>query len=84
MAGGGVALVGLTLIPLVRPALRLMSQQTPREARHTGTPGKEVIPVDLWRYRVVQELLIDGIISNLTGMFDTLNTKVGEIAGRWV
>ena len=26
-------------------------------------------------------LLIDGIISNLTGMFDTLNTKVGEIAG---
>ena len=28
-----------------------------------------------------QELLIDGIISNLTGMFDTLNTKVGEIAG---
>lgn len=28
-----------------------------------------------------QELLIDGIIANLTGMFDTLNTKVGEIAG---
>ena len=28
-----------------------------------------------------RELLIDGIISNLTGMFDTLNTKVGEIAG---
>ncbi len=28
-----------------------------------------------------EELLIDGIISNLTGMFDTLNTKVGEIAG---
>lgn len=28
-----------------------------------------------------QGLLIDGIISNLTGMFDTLNTKVGEIAG---
>ena len=28
-----------------------------------------------------QELLIDGIISNLTGMFDTLNAKVGEIAG---
>ena len=28
-----------------------------------------------------QELLIDGIISNLTGMFDTLNTKVSEIAG---
>ena len=29
-----------------------------------------------------KELLIDGIISNLTGMFDTLNTKVGEIAGK--
>lgn len=28
-----------------------------------------------------KKLLIDGIISNLTGMFDTLNTKVGEIAG---
>ena len=28
-----------------------------------------------------KELLIDGITSNLTGMFDTLNTKVGEIAG---
>ena len=28
-----------------------------------------------------KELLIDGIISNLPGMFDTLNTKVGEIAG---
>ena len=26
----------------------------------------------------LQELLIDGIISNLTGMFDTLNTKVGD------
>lgn len=28
-----------------------------------------------------KELLIDGIIANLTGMFDTVNTKVGEIAG---
>ena len=28
-----------------------------------------------------RELLIDGIISNLAGMFDTVNTKVGEIAG---
>lgn len=28
-----------------------------------------------------RELLIDGIISNLSGMFDTVNTKVGEIAG---
>ena len=28
-----------------------------------------------------KELLIDGIISNLSGTFDTVNTKVGEIAG---
>lgn len=28
-----------------------------------------------------KELLIDGILSNLTGMFDTVNTKVGEIVG---
>lgn len=28
-----------------------------------------------------KELLIDGITSNLSGMFDTVNTKVGEIAG---
>lgn len=28
-----------------------------------------------------KELLIDGIISNLTGMFDTVNIKVAEIAG---
>lgn len=28
-----------------------------------------------------KELLIDGITSNLTGMFDTVNTKVAEIAG---
>jgi len=28
-----------------------------------------------------KELLIDGITSNLTGMFDTINTKVAEIAG---
>jgi len=27
-------------------------------------------------------LLIDGIISNFTGMFDELNTRVGEIAGQ--
>ena len=26
-----------------------------------------------------KELLIDGIISNLTGMFDTLNTKVASV-----
>ena len=28
-----------------------------------------------------KKLLIDGIISNLSGTFDTVNTKVGEIAG---
>lgn len=49
MAGGGVALIGLTLIPpAVRPALRLMSASRPHgRPRHTGPPGKEVIPVDL-------------------------------------
>ena len=26
-------------------------------------------------------LLVDGITGNLSGMFDTVNTKVGEIAG---
>ncbi len=30
-----------------------------------------------WR----KELLISGILGNLSGMFDTVNTKVGEIAG---
>ena len=30
----------------------------------------------------LKELLIDGITANLTGMFDTLNTRVGEIAGQ--
>ena len=29
-----------------------------------------------------KELLIDGITSNLSGMFDTVNEKVGEIAGQ--
>ena len=29
-----------------------------------------------------KELLIEGITSNLTGMFDTVNQKVGEIAGQ--
>ena len=28
-----------------------------------------------------REVLIDGIISNLSGTFDTVNTKVAEIAG---
>ena len=29
----------------------------------------------------IKEILISGIIGNLTGMFDTVNTRVGEIAG---
>lgn len=29
----------------------------------------------------LNELLINGILGNLSGMFDTVNTKVGEIAG---
>ena len=29
----------------------------------------------------LKELLISGITSNLSGMFDTVNSKVGEIAG---
>ena len=29
-----------------------------------------------------KELLIEGITSNLSGMFDTVNQKVGEIAGQ--
>ena len=29
-----------------------------------------------------KELLISGITENLSGMFDTVNTKVGEIAGQ--
>lgn len=60
-----------------------MSTNRPHgEASVHGPPGKEVIPVDFDAIQEwFQELLIDGIISNLTGMFDTLNTKVGEIAG---
>ena len=30
---------------------------------------------------LLKELLISGILGNLSGMFDTVNTKVGEIAG---
>ena len=41
MAGGGVALIGLTLIPL------LSASKPHGRPRHTGPPGKEVIPVDL-------------------------------------
>ena len=29
----------------------------------------------------LKELLISGILGNLSGMFDTVNTKVDEIAG---
>ena len=40
--------------------------------------------VNLLKFIVVPVVLlsmIDGIISNLSGIFDTVNTKVGEIAG---
>ena len=33
--------------------------------------------LDQW----LRQLLIEGITGNLTGLFDTVNTKVGEIAG---
>lgn len=33
-----------------------------------------------WLTDWIKEILIDGIISNLSGLFDTINTKVGEIA----
>lgn len=33
-----------------------------------------------WLTDWIKEILIDGIISNLSGLFDTVNTKVGEIA----
>ena len=34
-----------------------------------------------WLTNWLKELLISGILGNLSGMFDTVNTKVGEIAG---
>ena len=34
-----------------------------------------------WLTDWIKELLRDGIISNLSGLFDTVNQKVGEIAG---
>ena len=33
-----------------------------------------------WLEEWFKGVLIDGITSNLTGLFDTVNTKVGEIA----
>lgn len=30
----------------------------------------------------LKEILVGGILSNLSGMFDTVNEKVGEIAGQ--
>ena len=30
----------------------------------------------------IKDLLVDGIISNLTGMFDATNQKVAEISGQ--
>ena len=50
MAGGGVALIGLTLIPLLSGLLLppdVCSADPTGGPRHTGPPGKEVIPVDL-------------------------------------
>ncbi len=35
-----------------------------------------------WINDWIREVLISGIISNLTGMFDTVNERVGEIAGQ--
>ena len=34
-----------------------------------------------WLTDWIKELLRDGIISNLSGLFDTVNQKVGEVAG---
>ena len=39
--------------------------------------GGILAKLDEW----LRGLLIDGITGNLSGMFDTVNTKVGEIAG---
>ena len=33
-----------------------------------------------WLTGWLKELLIEGITSNLTGLFDSVNTRVGEIA----
>ena len=33
-----------------------------------------------WLTDWLKELLIEGIMGNLTGLFDTVNTRVGEIA----
>lgn len=32
----------------------------------------------------LREILVGGIMDNLTGLFDQVNTKVGEIAGQVV
>lgn len=37
-------------------------------------------PLTDWITEFLQELLIDGIMGNLTGMFDNVNSRVGEIA----
>ena len=48
MAGGGVALIGITLDPAaVRPAGLMAPHNTRGRSRYTGPPAKEVIPVDL-------------------------------------
>ena len=35
-----------------------------------------------WITDWLREILVDGILSNLSGMFDTVNEKVGEISGQ--
>ena len=37
-----------------------------------------------WLEEWFKGVLIDGITSNLTGLFDTVNTKVGEIAAVFI
>ena len=34
-----------------------------------------------WLTDWLKELLIEGIMGNLTGLFDTVNSRVGEICG---
>ena len=64
MAGGGIILLGTTLIPLLSGLFKggLMDFLTD------------------WLTNWLKELLISGIMGNLEGLFDTVNAKVGEIA----
>ncbi len=65
MAGGGIILLGTTLIPLLSGLFsgrRFMGFLTD------------------WITNWLKELLIGGIMDNLSGLFDTVNARVGEIA----